>query len=76
MRIVVYHAGYGCDTGCCGHVIEKRDDAGHVTERGWSFSHPYGDDPLEFARELIRDEFGEAHIADLDWGECLISDYD
>lgn len=41
MRVVVYHAGYGCDTGCCGHVIELNGE-----EHGFEFIHP---DPWQAA---------------------------
>lgn len=68
-RVVVYHAGYGCDTGCCGHVVEVDG----VEE--FSFSHPYGGaDHLEFAKRLVREEFGEEHVADLDWSQCTVSE--
>jgi hypothetical protein len=70
MRIVVYHGGYGCDTGCCGHYFEV-DGAVHGQ---FMFDHPYGEDFLEWAKELVREEFGAEHIADLVWDECLISD--
>lgn len=72
MKIVVYHTSYGCDTGCCGHVVENDDE--HAMDRRFHFSHPYGDNHLAFARELVRDEYGEEHVADLDWDNCLISD--
>ena len=70
MKYIVYHSSYGCDTGCCGHVVEAEDETGYR----FSFSHPYGDDHLAFARDLVREEFGEEHVADLDWENCLISD--
>jgi hypothetical protein len=73
-RVVVYHREYGCDTGCCGHVIEIDDE-----EAGWAFDHPDLDDEdearLDWAKELVRDELGEDHVADLDWENCdLVSD--
>ena len=30
MRVVVYHEGYGCETGCCGHYVRLDDDQGEV----------------------------------------------
>jgi hypothetical protein len=70
MSVIVYHSTYGCDTGCCGHVI----DLGNGTSR-FSFSHPYdGDDPVQYAKDLITSKFGEEHVADLDWDHCFISD--
>jgi hypothetical protein len=66
----VYHQSYGCETGCCGHVVETDGETGYR----YVFDHPYGGDPLEFAQELVRQEFGPEHVADLDWENCLISD--
>lgn len=80
-RVVVSHAGYGCDTGCCGHVIEVDDkEVG-----GFYFSHPWDahmySDPAErdrylreWAEELVRSELGDDHVADLDWENCVIVD--
>lgn len=66
MKIVVFHASYGCDTGCCGHVV--KDDC-----EEFSFAHPHGEDPREFAERLVREVCGEEHVADLDWDNCVIS---
>ncbi len=68
-KYIVYHGYYGCDTGCCGHVVESADD---TSCRSFSFSHPYGEDHYEFARDLLREEFGEEHVGDLDWDNCII----
>ncbi len=72
-RIVVYHAGYGCDTGCCGHVIELTD--GVVSKERFWFGHPYGGDHLAFAKECVLREFGAEHVADLDWENCKVLDH-
>lgn len=69
--IVVYHSYYGCDTGCCGHRIELLID-GESQGEHFSFDHPPGDPPTdeqlrEWAKELLIEEFGEEHCADLDW---------
>lgn len=66
--VIVYHSGYGCDTGCCGHRVEMGDDSYFV------FGHPYGDDPRTYAEDLVRSKFGEEHVADLDWESCEIVD--
>lgn len=68
-RVIVLHREYGCDTGCCGHVVELDGK-----ESEFQFAHPYEDDPLEFAKELVRSTFGEQHVADLDWENCHIID--
>lgn len=70
-KIVVYHAHYGCDSGCCGHTVETDPDDG---TGNFQFVHPYGDDHLEFAQDMVRDHFGEDHVADLDWDNCIISE--
>lgn len=70
MKIVVYHAYYGCDTGCCGHTIEV-EEAPHPRFR---FTHPYGGDHRAFAEDLIREEMGDEHVADLDWDNSYICD--
>jgi len=50
-KYIVYHSSYGCDTGCCGHTVESDDEK----QSRFSFSHPYGDDHYEFARDLLRE---------------------
>jgi hypothetical protein len=69
--VTVYHVSYGCDTGCCGHIVEMDGEEGG---REFHFGHPYGEDHRKYAEDLVREEFGEDHIADLDWENCLISD--
>jgi hypothetical protein len=67
-RVVVYHSYYGCDTGCCGHVVELGD------RQVFDFDHPFGRDPIEFAKDMVQATFGEEHVADLDWDACEIVD--
>lgn len=76
MRAIVYHRGYGCDTGCCGHTIELDSGDPHQPDRyAFTFSHPGDGEPYrEFAEELLAAEFGSEHVADLDWENCLISE--
>jgi hypothetical protein len=71
-RYIVYHEFYGCDSGCCGHVVKAADE---FSQSHFNFVHPYGEDQLEFARELVREQFGEEHVADLDWDNCVIEEY-
>lgn len=68
-RIIVYHASYGCDTGCCGHIVQLDEKDGK-----FNFDHPYGGDHAAFVRELVTDEFGEEHCKDIDWDGCVISE--
>jgi hypothetical protein len=86
--VIVYHRGYGCDTGCCGHVIAVVDplpedwaeldgwDASGVGEElGFDFAHPHSPAPETFrgwAEDLIAATMGAAHVADLDWDHCLV----
>lgn len=67
-KIIIYHTGYGCDTGRCGHVVEAGGD------EHFFFDHPWNEDFREWAEGLIREQFGEEHVADLDWDECVIVD--
>ena len=71
MRIVIYHSSYGCDTGCCGHILQVDGRS----QGGFNFGHPYDEDYRAWAEDWVRQEFGEEHIADLDWDNCrVISD--
>jgi hypothetical protein len=70
MKVIVYHSYYGCDTGCCGHIVELVGDE----REEFYFAHPWQQDAKDFARELVRRAFGEEHVADLDWDHCVIED--
>lgn len=70
MIVRVYHDYYGCETGCCGHVVEVDGKR----EGRFSFDHPYGVDPRAFAERLIREELGDDHVKDLDWANSEVSD--
>ena len=71
-RVVVYHRGHGCETGCCGHAIEVDEDG--KTDERFEFEHPRDEDPRAFAERLVRAALGEDHVADLDWENCTIVD--
>lgn len=70
MRLIVYHSSYGCDTGCCGHIIEDID----TSDRKFEFGHPHGQNYKEYAEDFVREEYGEEHVKDLDWDNCEIMD--
>lgn len=76
MKIVVVHGQYGCETGCCGHWIKIDGDVARDTETGhmgFAFDHPNpGETPRAFAERVLREELGEAHVADLDFENCVI----
>lgn len=80
MKIVVYHDMYGCESGCCGHTIEvEHAPPGYLPPIDWTFEHPYGvrnnEAKLrEWAENLVREEFGDEHVADLDWDNCRVLD--
>jgi hypothetical protein len=70
-RIVVLHQRYGCDTGCCGHVVVV--DGEQVGD--FDFSHPEGsstEDLQEYARKLVTQNYGEEHVTDIDWTSSMI----
>jgi hypothetical protein len=76
-RIVVFHGYYGCDTGCCGHVIEMDG----VEE--FKFEHPWIDGlqgvereqaARQFIIDLVNKECGPGHADDIDFSACLLSD--
>lgn len=73
MKVIVYHGLYGCETGCCGHWVEL-ENGGRI----FSFSHASNkdkEDLMQYAKDVILQEFGEEHIKDLDWENCQIKDY-
>ena len=74
-RVVrVLHQRYGCDSGCCGHIIEVDG----VTTGSFNFGHPNDDDDeaaVQFARKFVEDELGAEHVADLDWESCEVSTF-
>lgn len=77
-KIIVCHAYYGCDTGCCGHSIEVND-----RRIDFSFDHPEENEDIEkWMVNILQDvkkrltaEFGEDHLKDVDWDNCIICDY-
>jgi hypothetical protein len=72
MKVIVYHSLYGCETGCCGHIVELEDG-----RNLFEFTHPYSNDPEDikaFAEDLVRSKYGEEHVKDLDWENCHIKD--
>jgi len=69
MNIVVLHTGYGCETGCCGHVVEIDNERGE-----FEFEHPAeGESDEDFARRIVIEKYGEDHCADIDFENCIIS---
>lgn len=80
-RVVVLHTTYGCDTGCCGHVIQidgvekfRTFDFGHPSLCGVTDKADRDRIAREYAEDMVRHELGEDHIKDLDWDGCQIYD--
>ena len=70
----VYHSGYGCDTGCCGHIVQVcTEDGTELLQEDFAFSHPYGVDHEEFARELAGPTLQACGVP-LRFDECEIID--
>lgn len=71
-KIIVYHRGYGCDTGCCGHAIEIKD--GNRIDEEFVFDHPDPDTETKraFTERIITEKLGAEHVADLDWDNCEV----
>lgn len=68
-KVIVYHSTYGCDTGCCGHVVEI---VGGKSK--FEFAHPYDRDDRTFVKDLVTATFGEEHIVDIDWDNVIVLD--
>ena len=69
-KVIVYHAYYSCESGCCGHIVELVDG-----RKEFDFVHPDGKEtPLQFAKDLVERLFGPEHVADLDWENSQVSD--
>lgn len=84
MKVLVYHTGYGCDTGCCGHAVAWFPDD-YVPEDKWDydspesqsserfeFVHDYNNEGFEFAKKMVAKELGEEHVKDLDFKNSFI----
>lgn len=69
-RVIVVHEFYGCDSGCCGHVVEI--DGKRVGS--FAFDHPLGDDVRDFVRRVVTEKAGAKHVADIDFDNCIVVD--
>ena len=71
IKVRVYHSGYGCDTGCCGHIVELTDS--DRTVGLFEFTHPRMENmedvrkwATELARKSIQKEFPSC-LDSIDW---------
>lgn len=71
VKTYALHRGYGCDTGCCGHVAYAEDVAGNTCSAQFEFTHPYGAPIEEWAQEFCADAFRNVPFS---WADCRISD--
>ena len=82
-RIVVFHGGYGCETGCCGHYIEVDDEQ---VSKSWTFDHPdwvsksepgwvrmNDEQTRQWVIDYVEETIGEGHLDDIDWEHVLVS---
>jgi len=73
VKIVVYHGSYGCDTGCCAHIIELHEDGVEKSRYTDLMGHPDSEEEaIEYAKGLVIEHFGEEHVKDLDWDNCKV----
>jgi len=73
MKVIVFHASYGCETGCCGHIVQVGDDERFAHDHPGTLQNP-GESDREFAERIVTEQFGAEHVADLDWENCVVSD--
>lgn len=68
----VVHEYYGCDTGCCGHVVNGYDcDGKEVWSSSFHFDHPYFGDKKVWAEAFAANELPGVP---LDWDNSEVSD--
>ena len=73
-RAIVFHGSYGCESGCCGHIVELEDEQGNTLEHTFEMDHPYEEDRATFIRRIVTEAFGEEHVADIAWDDCIVVD--
>jgi hypothetical protein len=72
-RVLVLHQSYGCESGCCGHIVEV--DGREVGRL--DFGHPRGRTPdaiREYVIRRVTEACGADHVADIDWDHCVVLD--
>lgn len=58
VRAYATHASKGCDTGCCGYIVEAEDAEGNTCEGPFEFDHPDNhDDARTWLTSLVDHEF-------------------
>lgn len=78
LKIRVLHTEYGCDTGCCGHIVEVEDlETGKEHQSSFEFTHPYGEDFKQWAIELAQKYIKKKHphcYDSIDWNTVEYKD--
>ena len=69
LYVRVFHRGYGCETGCCGHAVEIK---GVDDDFGFDFGHPgvYELSFKEYASKIAEDAIRKDHpecLDSIDW---------
>jgi len=72
VQIRILHAYYGCDTGCCGHIIEIDEEEEY---RSFEFGHADESDrdDEEFRQWVLKYVPKECHDA-IDWNSIEFDD--
>lgn len=68
MKIRILHAYYGCDTGCCGHVIEID---GEEVRSSFRWGHPGSKSDVE---DIILEHVPDVCLDTLDWDTVEVDD--
>ena len=68
MKIRVLHTYYGCETGCCGHILEVDDEE---LEGSFEFGHPTDRDEL---RDYILEHIPKECHDSIDWPSIEVDD--
>jgi len=61
MKIRVLHAYYGCDTGCCGHIIEID---GEEDSRSFTFDHFEKSEQVTVLDQIVTAVYGVETVLD------------
>lgn len=75
-RAAVYHAYYGCDTGCCGYRLEAFDAKGQsvYSEFLWvGYEEEIDGEPLDWAHHLVDEHLGRGIALDVGMTHILPS---
>ena len=76
MKIRVLHAYYGCDTGCCGHILEIDDEEYYAS---FQFGHAdkserIDDEFKKWVCKWVRHYVPKACLDSIDWDSVEFDD--